>query len=218
MSVVNINQQLCFRPTAEKPKAILNIDKWTSAFFVFTSIFLEKHPQRAVEMIKYTDLIRKLAFRFGGFGWVNYDREFRLEQAQNPARSWATYDGDLFLEKLAMPVFSNQRQNFRGQSSRFPHSRAGFPSQLSQSQNSKAGFQNREGVCFAFNKQRKCFRKACKWAHKCSICFQPTHPASACTQKQVSRQNTNLNHTGPWQTQHGNKASSTLPGSHSHQM
>ena len=112
MSLVTINQQLYFKPTTQKAKPIFNIDKWTSAFFIFISIYLQKHPLKAIEMIKYADLIRKLAHRFGGYGWVNYDKEFRLEQALNPTRSWATYDSDLFLEKLAMPAFSNQP--FRG--------------------------------------------------------------------------------------------------------
>lgn len=113
LSLFNIDGQLCLKSQAVKPKEIYNIEKWTAAFFVFMSIYLQQHPQRAIELIKYTDLIRNLAQRFPGTGWVMYDKEFRLEQAIDPTRSWAHYDSDLFLEKLAMPVFAIQQQSGR---------------------------------------------------------------------------------------------------------
>lgn len=120
------------------------------------SIFPERHPAKAIELIKYTDLIRKLAGRFPGRGWVNYDKEFRMEQSQNPTRSWSSYDPELFLEKLALPMVSSQQQAFRNQQ-----------------------LQSTTKYCFRFNKGQ-CKWDNCKFAHRCSSCLQFGHAASAC--------------------------------------
>ena len=87
MSFVQVDGQVCLKPMQAKGQQIVSIDQWTSAFFVFMTIYLERHPSRAVELIKYVDLIRKLATRFGGKGWLNYDRDFRMGQARNTMRS-----------------------------------------------------------------------------------------------------------------------------------
>ena len=168
LSLFNIDGQLCLKSQAVKPKEIYNIEKWTAAFFVFMSIYLQQHPQRAIELIKYTDLIRNLAQRFPGTGWVMYDKEFRLEQAIDPSRSWAHYDSDLFLEKLAMPVFAIQQQSGR---------RGGAPwdnSQVTQ------GRVNNSQYCFDFNKGN-CRRRNCFYPHKCSICLRLGHNKLSCT-------------------------------------
>jgi hypothetical protein len=111
LSFCQIGGQVCFKPLPRRSKPITDIDQWTSAFFIFMSIFLERHPNRAIELIKYADLIRKFAANIPGRGWLNYDKDFRLSQGMEPSRSWASYDSDLFLEKLAMPVYS-QNQHF----------------------------------------------------------------------------------------------------------
>ena len=172
LALFNIDGQLCLKSQAEKPKEIFNIDKWTAAFFVFMSIYLQRHPQRAIELIKYTDVVRKLAQRFPGSGWVLYDKEFRLEQAIDPTRSWAHYDSDLFLEKLAMPVFAIQQQASR---------REGAPrgnSQVTQGRSS-----NSQKYCFNFNKGI-CNRTNCWFPHKCATCLGLGHSTMTCTSAQ----------------------------------
>ena len=45
-----------------KSRPIFSIDGWTRVFFVYMSVYLERNPNRAIELIKYDDLIRKLFF------------------------------------------------------------------------------------------------------------------------------------------------------------
>ena len=48
-------------------------EKWTSAFLIYMSVYLENHATRAVEMLKYIDTVRSAARQFGGYGWWTYD-------------------------------------------------------------------------------------------------------------------------------------------------
>ena len=50
--------QMVIRPAVQPKKKIDNLDKWLSAFHVFMAIFLEKHPSRAAELLKYAETIR----------------------------------------------------------------------------------------------------------------------------------------------------------------
>lgn len=165
MSFVQIGQTVCLKPASSRSKLITNIDRWLSAFFVYMSIFLQKFPGRAIELIKYADLIRKLARRFQGLGWAYYDREFRLGQALEPSRSWAMYDSDLFLEKMSMPSFNSRQVPFRGQNQFV---------QAASVPNSSA-----RGVCYAFNRGN-CSRQGCRFWHRCSKCSSDAHNAKAC--------------------------------------
>jgi len=44
-----------------KPPAINSIEEWTSAFMVYMSVYLEVHGSRAIQMLKYMDIIRSAA-------------------------------------------------------------------------------------------------------------------------------------------------------------
>ena len=55
------------------------IEKWTSAFLIYMSVYLEVHTTRAIEMLKYIDTVRSAARQFGGYGWRTYDEQFRLK-------------------------------------------------------------------------------------------------------------------------------------------
>ena len=145
------------------------------------SIFLQRHPTRAIELIKYADLVPKSAQLFTDNGWVYYDREFRLEQAQNPSRTWASYDADLLLEKLALPTFadftsmSGQRQD--PQTNRYRHNFR--PNQQFTAQRPKQDPIH----CFNFNKSGKCTKSQCRYPHRCSLCFKYYHAATNCPTK-----------------------------------
>ena len=69
----------CFRPSLygtgfqlqsqAKSRKIVSIEQWTSVFLIFAAIYMEKHGERGRELIKYMDMIRHAARRFGGYGW-----------------------------------------------------------------------------------------------------------------------------------------------------
>ena len=165
------------RPHAAQNVRITSIEQWTSAFLVFASIYLMRHSDRARQLLKYADTIRSAAFRRVGFGWRDYDIQFRLRQARMPTRSWASIDAELWLMLVGAPTqtnfrpFSNKpitQQRGFGYSS----AGAGRSSQLNQRAPSF-------GTCFDFNRGQ-CFRAICRYAHKCSTCMSFGHSANHC--------------------------------------
>ena len=61
--------------------APLSIEKWTSAFIVFSATYLEHfasfYPHKALELFYYLDTIRFAASTFRGRGWALYDENTR---------------------------------------------------------------------------------------------------------------------------------------------
>jgi hypothetical protein len=156
LSGVNEAGQLVFR---DKPhKKIYSVEKWTSAFLIYSTVYLAKHPDKAQGVLKYMDIIRNSANQFGGEAWRTYDLQFRQKMARNPAKSWDTIDGELWLTNMV------------------PQS----PSKISESganYSPKVG-QAKIGICRSFN-AGSCSWKNCKFNHKCSTCGSG-HPAAKC--------------------------------------
>ena len=61
--------------------AITNIHTWTTAFIVYMSIYLEKFPGEAHEMLTYMHKIRLAASRVGQNGWSKYDSNVVLRRS-----------------------------------------------------------------------------------------------------------------------------------------
>jgi hypothetical protein len=79
-------------------KFIYNINLWTSAFIIFTSIMIENHPGKAQELLKYPRDIRQAAYRApAALAWVQNDEQFRLKKSRNPSSSWGVIDNELWL-------------------------------------------------------------------------------------------------------------------------
>ena len=99
-----------------KPKRNINsVHTWTSAFLIFSAVYLSVHPQRVHEMLKYAQLVRTATARHKGWGWRSYDIQFRLRQHWQPQRSWATIDGELWhlfvVTSVARPFQIEQGQS-----------------------------------------------------------------------------------------------------------
>lgn len=99
--MVTMNEKGHLMLCDQKPTKELSIDEWTSSFIVFLAIFLQSHPGRAQEMLKYCQLVRTAASRYGK-GWLDYDREFRFRQMAHPERYWGMIDYELW--NLYVPV------------------------------------------------------------------------------------------------------------------
>ena len=88
-----------------KPTAAHNVNRAVDLCFSdFASIYLACHPTKARQLLKYASIIRSAAFRHAGFGWRDYDVQFRLRQARVPNRSWASIDAELWLTLLGAPI------------------------------------------------------------------------------------------------------------------
>ena len=159
----------------KQTQRITSIEQWTSAFLIFASIFLQRHPGQARHLLKYADIVRSAAFRRTGFGWRDYDVNFRLRQARVPSRSWATIDAELWLMLVGAPGQPQNVRSFgsRGSFRQQDHSPSSFGSRRATQREPGSS------TCHDFNRGQ-CFRPACRYTHKCAICSSVGHPASNC--------------------------------------
>ena len=145
--------ELFLKSTADNQK-YLNIESWTDAMLIFTSIFTAAHPIKCQDLLKYISNIRLGAKQHGGMGWRAYDQQFRLRLAADPARSFAKIDYELWLLFMAAP-----------------NSNTTMPQQASKNLGKK---------CFDFN-FRYCSKLNCTFRHACLKCNND-HPSRLCGQ------------------------------------
>ena len=81
-TVIVSHGELLIEPK-QQHKQIVNIETWTDAFFIFTSIYCTTHP---LKFLKYILCIRLGSKRCSG-GWKAYDEQFRLRMVQDPSSS-----------------------------------------------------------------------------------------------------------------------------------
>ncbi|XP_033762663.1 uncharacterized protein LOC117344125 [Pecten maximus] len=167
-------------------RPIYNINVWTSAFMVFTSILLEKQPGKAQELLKYMRDIRLAANRSGS-SWVRYDEQYRIKKVRYPGSSWGVIDSELWL----LYVTSQRANALAGQP------RAGNDSNMSPGRTTHAGnisgghegdkkqtdnFRAHGAECWGYNKGQCAFGPRCRYRHACSACGGQ-HPQTQCRQK-----------------------------------
>jgi len=88
--------QFTIKPQS-KIKKIENIESWTDAFVNFIIIYIQRHPNKAVELLKYMSIVREASVLNPFHSCYQYDVQFRLRMAYNPSRSWSNIDGHLWL-------------------------------------------------------------------------------------------------------------------------
>lgn len=175
-------------------RPITSIDDWQTAFNIYNYIYIQAHPQQAADLLKYSDIIRDLAKRFGPSAFMYYDENFRALREQNPLMSFSQVHSELWIKAATAPPRAGEH-TFRGrpQSFRAPHT-ANYPTQ-----NTAKGF------CFKYNKQGVfCQANPCLYRHACSLC-QGSHPRYRCaTNNSPQQPNTS-------QTQRNTKSNSSTP-------
>ena len=120
-----------------KPKQVItSIHSWTTAFLIFSSIFVEAHPTRAQELLRYAHLIRTIHARFGGWGWRSYDQQFRMRQESHPQNSWSIIDGELWSVYVTSSNVSSSNR-FQQQNKGY---RSGFRQQFKSRSNTSTQF------------------------------------------------------------------------------
>ena len=50
------------------PRQVRTFCEWTSAFIRYMGVYLQAHPGKALEMLRYIDIIRQAAKKWGGYG------------------------------------------------------------------------------------------------------------------------------------------------------
>ena len=167
-----------------KAKPVIeDIEEWTDAFLVFSSVYLSAHPSRVLELLKYAAIVRDAAARFYGWGWRIYDVQFRHRQQRAPTRSWAILDGELWQVQVGSqpirPANASKHSNRQGSGPNV--NQGGRGRGRGRGQYNKGP--RREQYCFRFNSPSPCTRKPCQYTHKCSRCGQSNHSVMSCSLK-----------------------------------
>ncbi len=182
-----VDDQGSFVWKANKPKRQINsIHVWTSAFLVFSSVFLEAHPHRIQELLKYMQIVRS-ASKYPGMGWKVYDVQFRARQAQHPERSWSILDGELWSMYVGTSgfrpfPFNTQNRGFRSFQGSTTSASNMLGEKFTHSSSRQSWFRDaaRQGFCFAFNRETGCKNKSCSYKHRCAKCSGEGHNAVKC--------------------------------------
>ena len=165
------------KSTNQQPK-INSIHSWTSAFFIFSAIYLNAHPNRTQEVLKYGHTVRTAAARFEEGGWKEYDRQFRLRHQSHPEMSWATIDYELWSFYVAVPYYQPQKPT-----SNFPNNQRPANFRNSGTVNPSASGRGTGRFCYDFNSLAGCKRPNCMFRHTCQVCRRDGHCTKDCRSK-----------------------------------
>ena len=145
-----INNNLMIQ-NKKKKSQISDKSQWTDAFLNFVQIYIQKHPAKAGELLKYLAIIREIGLSNPIQKWLRYDGQFRLRMSVCPERSWAAIDGHLWLV-----CNLNGENNQSRQYGKMP-----------------------AGHCFDFNLKGFCAKSNCLYKHSCMNC-SGSHPRYLC--------------------------------------
>ncbi|XP_071168809.1 uncharacterized protein LOC143042006 [Mytilus galloprovincialis] len=148
---LDTNGQLVIQ--AKPSKKITDISTWIDAFLIYTSIYVGVHLEDTQTILKYMYSVKLGASRSIGLGWKDYDQQFRLKKARNPALSWATVDQELWL----LYIHTGQ----------------------STAPSSGVNMVNTYRKCYEYNNKGACMLPQCRYIHKCLKC-NGSHPAINC--------------------------------------
>ena len=159
---------LCILPG--KPKTLLDIADWSTAFCIFATVYAKKFPHDLCHLLKHGENVRQIARDEGN--WAYYDNEFRkLRQAIMVP--WGMFHTELAHRALhsekrgagfPRPSWAN-RHSFRGQppNATFRSPPATHP----------------KGTCFKYHTAKFRCEGPCNFPHSCYKC-EGTHPVYRC--------------------------------------
>ena len=155
-----------------KKKAVIDsFHKWVDAYTTFMLVLVTAYPRRAVELIKYLQIISKAEAKFRGLAWLHYDEQFRRRASQDLTLNWGLVDLELWTV-----TFSGQAKPHCFLCSSPYHSQADCPI----ADPARRPARSLGSTCYNFNKPMGCSRRACQFQHVCSRCRSPSHSILRC--------------------------------------
>ena len=74
-----------------KRKAVIDsFHKWLDAYTVYMLVIVAAYPRRALELLKYQQIISRAESKFKGLAWLAYDEQFRRYAASDLTRPWTS--------------------------------------------------------------------------------------------------------------------------------
>ena len=164
----------------DETNGIVNFHKWKQAFRIFSNIYTQKFPGRAVELIQYNHVIFTAASAYIRENVYAYDREFCYHMSKFLNRNWS------IIFQQAWTMILKDRLKSTGDSQK---SSNGF------------GQRHKKEICKCFNKGLCTAGTSCKYDHRCLECRKFGHGAHICRKCQSTNFNSdtvavNSNNTG----------------------
>ncbi len=79
-------------------KDITSFDIWLKAHTVYAAMYLDAHPEQALELVKYQNTIHDVSLWFDWDAVLLYDYHFRQSMSEDPTHSWAEGDPELYTQ------------------------------------------------------------------------------------------------------------------------
>ena len=80
-----------------KRKPVIDtFQKWLDAFTTYMLVLVTAYPRRALELIKYQQIISRAVTKFKGMAWLSYDQQFCRRAAYDLTTSWDKVDLELW--------------------------------------------------------------------------------------------------------------------------
>ena len=145
------------------PKGINNIDQWSHAFNIYTSMYTRKYHLETHNLLTYAAKVRELASKGGDY--IRYDEEFRRSRSRY-GTPWEIPDLQLWVDCNQAGL---QTQVVNIINSLNKTNSIKLPVQLPQNNDSDtpSGFKHPNGACYTFHNKGRCGRSDCKFSHIC---------------------------------------------------
>ena len=153
-----------------KKPVIDSFHKWLDAFTAYMLVIVAAHPRRALELVKYQQIISKAVSKFKGMAWLSYDEQFRRRAAYDLNLPWDKIDLELWtvtFSGLAKPHCSVCSSPYH-------------PVEDCPDQDPSRKPRRQAQVCFDFNKLSGCQRRSCSFPHNCRRCGSSNHALFNC--------------------------------------
>ena len=160
----------------KRKPVIDSFQKWLEAYMVYMLVIVTAYPRRALELIKYQQIISRAVTKFKGLAWLSYDQQFRRRASSNLSLQWDKVDLELWTV-----TFSGLAKPHCGICSSPYHAEDVCPSADPYRKQRRS-----QTVCFDFNKPSGCRRQNCSYPHVCRRCHSNSHTVQDCPQQQSS--------------------------------
>ena len=76
--------------------------KWLDAYTAYMLVIVAAFPRRALELLKYQQIISRAESKFKGLAWLAYDEQFCRYAASDLTRPWDLVDLELWMVTAIM--------------------------------------------------------------------------------------------------------------------
>ena len=157
IETVNRDGKMFLMPVTDRDTVINSFSHWEQAFRIFSRIYTEARPGKALELIQYNYTIHSASLSFTWDNVYAYDRDFRMHLSHFPDRSWAIILQQAWTMRLKDQIHLN---------SRF--------------ENKSSSAKKNPSLCWKYNQGKCTFGFNCKFDHKCALCSKFGHGAHNC--------------------------------------